>query len=104
MMEVWLNGQPLTRKYLSKETLKGQPIITLGQEQDSHGGAFDINQSFVGMMTDVHMWGYVLSPCEIHNYMKEAWFTPGNVVNWRDLNFLCIGNVFIEDRQLSISA
>lgn len=41
------------------------------QEQDSHGGGFHINQCFVGMMSDVRMWNYVLSPCEIQLRRSE---------------------------------
>ena len=41
------------------------------QEQDSHGGGFDINQSFVDMMSDVHMWDSTLSPCEIQSYLDD---------------------------------
>lgn len=68
------------------------------QEQDSHGGGFDIKQSFVGMMSDVHMWDYVLSPCEIHNYMDDLNFTPGNLINWRALDFQIRDRVLIESK------
>uniref|UniRef100_A0AAV2MH22 Pentraxin (PTX) domain-containing protein n=1 Tax=Knipowitschia caucasica TaxID=637954 RepID=A0AAV2MH22_KNICA len=96
LLQLWLNGQPLTKKYIN-----GNAIIVLGQEQDSHGGGFDIKQSFQGMLTDVHMWNYVLSTCEIQSYMKDQFYTPGNVVTWKALDFAITGNVQIEDKQTS---
>ncbi|XP_016528896.1 C-reactive protein-like [Poecilia formosa] len=78
-----------------------QPLVVLGQEQDSYGGKFDIKQSFVGMMTDVHMWDYVLSSCEIQNYVDNLNFSPGNVLNWKALMFEITGRVLTENKQLT---
>uniref|UniRef100_A0A8C6SSU9 Pentraxin family member n=1 Tax=Neogobius melanostomus TaxID=47308 RepID=A0A8C6SSU9_9GOBI len=101
LVQLWFNGQQLIKKYVNPDsTPPGTPIIVLGQEQDSHGGGFDINQSFVGMMTDVHMWDYVVSSCEIQKYMSELSFTPGNVLNWAALDFLIRDRVLIENKQL----
>ncbi|KAM3871273.1 C-reactive protein-like [Diretmus argenteus] len=98
--QLWLNGQSSTRTFISSgSNITGSPAIILGQEQDSHGGGFDIRQSFIGMITDVHMWNYVLSPCEIRRYMYELNFTPGNVLNWRALYFQMIGRVLLENKQ-----
>ncbi|XP_055359176.1 serum amyloid P-component-like isoform X2 [Betta splendens] len=102
LAQVWLDGQPSVRKYSSSgSSISGSPIIILGQEQDSHGGGFDINQSFVGMMSDVHMWDYVLSSCEIQKYVDELNFTPGNVLNWKALDFQIVDRVLIEEKQSS---
>ena len=69
------------------------------QEQDRMGGDFDADQSFVGMMSDVHMWNYVLSPCEIQRFMDDVNFSPGNVLNWRALDFETVGKVVLEGNQ-----
>ncbi|XP_026227757.1 C-reactive protein-like [Anabas testudineus] len=99
LVQLWFDGQPSIRKYISSgSNIRGRPIIILGQEQDSHGGGFDINQCFVGMMSDVHMWNYILSPCEIQSYVDIQNFTPGNVLNWKALNFQITGRVLIEDK------
>lgn len=71
------------------------------QEQDDHGGGFDINQSLVGMMSDVHIWDYVLSPCEIQKYMDYLSFTPGNVINWAGVDHQVFDRVIIEKKQMS---
>uniref|UniRef100_A0A3Q1HFS2 Pentraxin family member n=1 Tax=Anabas testudineus TaxID=64144 RepID=A0A3Q1HFS2_ANATE len=101
--QVWFDGNPSSRKLISSGTnIKGSILIVLGQEQDSHGGAFDTNQCFVGMMSDVHMWDYTLSPCEIQNYMSDLSFTPGNVLNWKALDFQIKGRVLTEDKQKAV--
>ncbi|KAL3060299.1 hypothetical protein OYC64_014791 [Pagothenia borchgrevinki] len=100
LSQMWLDGQPSSRRFInSGSSISGPIIIVLGQDQDSHGGGFDIKQSFVGMMSDVHMWDHVLSPCEIQNYVHHLNFPPGNVLNWNELEFQIIGRVLIEDKQ-----
>lgn len=76
-------------------------ILQSLQEQDSHGGGFDQRQCFTGMMSDVHMWNYVLSSCEIQNYMVDQNFTPGNVLNWKALEYQIFSKVLIEDKYMN---
>uniref|UniRef100_A0A096M948 Pentraxin family member n=2 Tax=Poecilia TaxID=8080 RepID=A0A096M948_POEFO len=97
LAQLWLNGQPSSRKPASKSNINGSIIIALGQDQDSHGGAFDAKQSFVGMMSDLHMWDYRLSPCEIREYATEFGYAKGNVLNWNSLEFQTTGTVLIEN-------
>ncbi|KAM9309149.1 C-reactive protein-like [Pholidichthys leucotaenia] len=100
LTQLWVDGVPSSRKFTkSGSNINGPIIIVLGQEQDSHGGGFDINQSFVGMIADLHLWDYTLSPCEIQKYTDDRRFTPGNVLNWKSLEFQIIGRVLIEDKQ-----
>ncbi|KAM6995739.1 C-reactive protein-like [Tautogolabrus adspersus] len=102
LLQLWFDGRPLARKYsTSGRSIQGPLIIVLGQEQDSHGGNFDINQSFLGMMSDVHMWDYTLSACEIHKYMDNLNFTPGNVLNWRALEFQIFNRVLVEKEEMT---
>uniref|UniRef100_A0A3B3U3L1 Pentraxin family member n=1 Tax=Poecilia latipinna TaxID=48699 RepID=A0A3B3U3L1_9TELE len=102
LAQLWVDGKPSSRKFTSSgSNINGPIIIALGQEQDSYGGKFDIKQSFVGMMTDVHMWDYVLSSCEIQNYVDNLNFSPGNVLNWKALTFEITGRVLIENKQLT---
>ncbi|XP_059909748.1 C-reactive protein-like [Gadus macrocephalus] len=100
LTQVWLDGQPSSRRFIHQgEPLNEAPITILGQEQDSYGGGFDLKQSFVGMMQDVHMWDSVLSPCELRRYANNRNFTPGNVLNWRAMEFQKFGKVQEEDNQ-----
>ncbi|XP_076593302.1 C-reactive protein-like [Chaetodon auriga] len=100
LVQLWYDGKPSIRKFVGGSKIT-TPIVILGQEQDSHGGGFDSKQSFVGMMSDVHMWDYTLSPCEIQRYVDDLNFTPGNVLNWRALVFQTAGRVLIEDKQVT---
>ncbi|MED6249545.1 hypothetical protein ATANTOWER_015865 [Ataeniobius toweri] len=96
--QLWFDGTSSVRKFLSGSEIS-QPLVILGQEQDSYGGGFDSQQSFVGMMSDIHLWDYVLSPCEIQRYVDNLNFTPGNVLNWMALTCDITEGVLIEDKQ-----
>ncbi|XP_054904003.1 C-reactive protein-like [Poeciliopsis prolifica] len=99
LVQLWLDGLPSVRKFTrSGSNIRGSPIILLGQEQDSHGGGFDVKQSLVGMLSDVHMWDYVLSGCEIQKYVDERNFTPGNVLNWAALDYEIVEKVMVENK------
>ncbi|XP_075965793.1 serum amyloid P-component-like [Anarhichas minor] len=98
LVQLWLDGKPTIKKFVGGSQIN-HPIVILGQDQDNHGGRFDSKQSFVGMMSDVHMWNYVLSPCEIKRYVDDLNFTPGNLINWRALEYNCIGRVLTENKQ-----
>ncbi|KAM9454939.1 serum amyloid P-component-like [Clarias gariepinus] len=102
LAQVWVNGIPSSRKGIKAGgSLTGIPKIILGQEQDSYGGHFDAAQSFVGMLTDVHMWDSVLSPDQIAYYSHGGQFTPGNVINWNSLEFSTNGYVVVESKETS---
>uniref|UniRef100_A0A8C6SWL2 Pentraxin family member n=1 Tax=Neogobius melanostomus TaxID=47308 RepID=A0A8C6SWL2_9GOBI len=95
LVQLWLDGKPSIMKYFSTSNISGPMIIVLGQEQDTYGGGFDIKQSFVGMMTDVHVWDYVLSPHHLDNYSQRFNFPEGNILNWRSIEFSIIGRVLL---------
>ncbi|XP_061462706.1 mucosal pentraxin-like [Rhineura floridana] len=87
LVEFWLDGQPFPRNGMMKgHSISTEASIVLGQDQDSFGGGFDINQSFVGELMDVYMWDRVLSDDE----MCPVWdnLVPSNpIINWRALNY-----------------
>ncbi|KAJ6657042.1 hypothetical protein lerEdw1_003043 [Lerista edwardsae] len=94
--ELWLNGKPLPRKGLKRGYSIGQEAsIVLGQEQDSFGAGFDINQSFVGEISDVYMWESVLTPEEVALVGNDG--TVSNpLINWRSLNYEAKGYVVVK--------
>nr|XP_056709459.1 C-reactive protein-like [Euleptes europaea] len=101
LVELWMNGQPLVRKSLRKGlSVSAEASIILGQEQDSYGGGFDINQCLVGEITDVYMWERILSPGEVvfawHNYPR-----PDYLINWKSLSYDIVGDVFVKPALLS---
>ncbi|KAM9339288.1 mucosal pentraxin-like [Symphorus nematophorus] len=100
--QVWLDGKPSNMKFISSgSSINGPIIIVLGQDQDSYGGSFELRQTFVGMMSDVHMWDRTLSPCEIQDYVDQLSFPPGNVLNWESLEFQIIGRVLLRDKLIT---
>ncbi|XP_060906620.1 serum amyloid P-component-like [Labrus mixtus] len=97
LAQLWVDGKHTIKRFIKTGPITGAPITVLGQEQDSYGGGFDASQSFLGMITKLHMWDYVLSNAEIKRYVADAQFTPGNVFNWRSLELEISGNIFVEE-------
>lgn len=95
--QLWVDGKPTIKRFIKAEPITGAPITILGQEQDSYGGGFDANQSFIGMIMKVHMWDHVLPTSEIKRYMDGRHFTPGNVFNWGALDYEITGQVLLDE-------
>ena len=53
----------------------------IGQDQDKVGGDFDREQAFVGDVTEVNVWGTVLSESDIVAQYRNCHITQGSV-NW----------------------
>ncbi|XP_022051709.1 C-reactive protein-like [Acanthochromis polyacanthus] len=97
LAQLWLDGKPSIKRFISEQPITGTPISILGQEQDSYGGGFDSDQSFVGVISRMHMWNYALSPAEIKRYVNNGNFSPGNVFNWRALEYEIYGKVLVDE-------
>ncbi|KAI1897176.1 hypothetical protein AGOR_G00080520 [Albula goreensis] len=102
LIQLWVNGKRSLAKRFIKGGLTGSvetPRVVLGQRSQSfHTDYFNWQKSFMGELTDLHMWDFVLSPCEIQKYMKGSDFPLGNVINWKAINgFTQGGDVIIDD-------
>ncbi|KAL9972423.1 hypothetical protein ACROYT_G018722 [Oculina patagonica] len=62
-------------------TIKSGGTTVIGQDQDTLGGGFDATQSFVGEVTEVNVWGVVLSESDIAAQYRNCHITQG-AVNW----------------------
>ncbi|XP_032991672.1 serum amyloid P-component-like [Lacerta agilis] len=83
LVECWLDRQPLPRMGMKKGySISPRGSLILGQDQDSVGGGFDSNQSFLGEITDVNMWDRVLTQDEM---LLSS--NGGTLVNWRSLSY-----------------
>ena len=60
-------------------------VLVLGQEQDTEGGGFEANQSFVGSMASVNLWSRVLSSQEIFRMSSSCALGKGDVMKWSDV-------------------
>ena len=73
--------------------IKTNGILIVGQEQDSFGGRFDPNQSYLGELTGLNIWNRVLSPSEILEMSKSCHVGQGNVKKWSDFKVGIRGDV-----------
>lgn len=64
--------------------IKPGGVFILGQEQDTLGGRFDATQSFVGEMSDLHMWSHVLSSSDIYSLASCSSHLKGDVISWSE--------------------
>ncbi|XP_062889706.1 C-reactive protein-like isoform X1 [Mobula hypostoma] len=98
LVTIWENGKHSSQKIGGKGwVVKGSGQFILGQDQDSVGGGFDKSQSFVGEITDVHMWDFVLETSEIETANEGCFCTGGNIVNWGITSYESGGMVTIKD-------
>ena len=75
--------------------IRGGEALVLGQEQDSEGGTFNANQSFMGEMAGVNIWNHVIKDQEIMPMSKSCLTGEGNVYQWRDFKAHVKGSVQI---------
>ncbi|XP_053699893.1 C-reactive protein-like [Synchiropus splendidus] len=93
--QLWLDGKHTVKKSTSSgSVVSGSPEFTLGK---GLLGIVDYETVFIGMISDVHTWDYVLSPTELQHYMDNTEFLTGNVHNWRALDFSITGKVLEEE-------
>lgn len=64
----------------TKETsLNLRGMLTLGQEQDSLAGNYDVDQAFRGHIAQVNIWRRILSPDEVRHQASCMEFAPGDI-------------------------
>lgn len=81
---------------LGQEQVNGAPTSTAGCSgsgthptllrlpQDALGGRFDASQSFVGEMSDLHLWSRVLTAGDIHSLASCGSHLQGDVLAWSE--------------------
>ncbi|XP_034731385.1 neuronal pentraxin-1 isoform X2 [Etheostoma cragini] len=73
--------------------IKPGGVFILGQEQDTLGGRFDATQSFVGDMSDLHMWSHVLTASDIYSLASCGSHLRGDVIAWSETEVELHGGV-----------
>ncbi|KAG8430285.1 hypothetical protein GDO86_018065 [Hymenochirus boettgeri] len=92
-LDLWINGNLKPRRIFRKGyTVNAKPIIIIGQEQDNYGGKFDASQSFVGEISDIHMWDTFMDPANIDTSCNCDYRA---IINWNNLKYELNGNVFV---------
>ncbi|KAG5284515.1 hypothetical protein AALO_G00027540 [Alosa alosa] len=90
MSQMVINKKPSVRKVAhAGGSLGANPSVILGPDKGS----------FMGHITDVHIYDYVISPSEIQNYMQGNFlrYTLGNYLNWGSVDYSINGYVLVED-------
>nr|DBA18413.1 TPA: hypothetical protein GDO54_016657 [Pyxicephalus adspersus] len=90
----WFNGKCTENKIYQKghHVLPSGRVI-LGQDQDKFGSSFDSKQSFVGEISDVQLWNFVLPSNAIKEVHKGKSKTLGNIINWKSIRYALYGKV-----------
>ncbi|NP_001085632.1 MGC82682 protein [Xenopus laevis] len=95
VVELWMEGTPYPRKIFQKgHIISKDPSIIIGQEQLLHGNYFNITQSFVGEISDIHMWDTALTFKNISDVLQYNNLT-GNVISWSSLNYKAEGRIAV---------
>ncbi|XP_038646160.1 C-reactive protein-like [Scyliorhinus canicula] len=98
LVTVWVNGErTLQRQIKSTTVVHGGGAIILGQEQDTVRGRFDLDQSFVGEITDVNMWSYALKACAVKAVSQGVHSAGGNIISWASVRYIANGSVNIKN-------
>lgn len=85
--------------------IPGTGKLILGQDQDTFGGAFDREQSFVGEMSHLYLWNTDLEDSVIKSlsmHCKE-YPHPGYILKWSDFSTGINGNITKRDNSRCVT-
>nr|AJT49024.1 pentraxin [Monopterus albus] len=97
----WVEGKRSAYQvYKPGHTIRPKGTVLLGQDPDKHLGGLEAVQSFVGEVTDLNMWDFVLSRSMIqawHYGHKVPKVPKGNIFDWAAIEYEANGNVMVVD-------
>lgn len=99
----YVDGKRSIPKVVQKDyILHADGIFTLGQDADNiadllNKKPLDISQSFIGEITDVNMWDYVLPQRVIEDLHCGKNVSPGTIFDWDTIRFEVEGEVMVID-------
>ncbi|XP_010887107.1 pentraxin fusion protein isoform X1 [Esox lucius] len=94
----WVDGRRSTYQvYKRGHTIRPKGTVLLGQDPDKHLGDLEAVQSFVGEVTDLNMWDYVLTRSQIQALHYGHKIAKGNVFDWATIQYQLNGNVMVVD-------
>ena len=68
----------------------------LGQDQDTFGGGFQLENTLNAQLAEVNMWDRVLSEKEIAAQYTNCRIPSGSVVTWSEFKTLTNGSVIVK--------
>lgn len=97
--QLWINGKIGERRQLkSGYTISPRGVLALGIDHDGVLGISNA-QAFVGKMTDVNVWDYMLSTANIRDQMScdRNNTVVGNVFSWGSTKLSLYGGVQLDN-------
>lgn len=92
----WMDGKRSARQvYKPGHTINAQGTVILGQDPDAFLGEYEAYQSFIGEISNVNMWDYVLSDSDIQALHCDCSVPKGNIFDWNTVQYEINGNVLI---------
>ncbi|XP_032077904.1 pentraxin fusion protein-like isoform X2 [Thamnophis elegans] len=92
----WMNGKSSIRKvYNMGHILQAGGTAMLGQDQGAQNVSDQKKAYFVGEITDLYMWDYVLKSHDIQKVFQAHEFPSGNIFDWKILSYKIRGNVMV---------
>ncbi|KAM5298505.1 sushi, von Willebrand factor type A, EGF and pentraxin domain-containing protein 1 [Ctenodactylus gundi] len=85
--------------------IPGGGALVLGQEQDKKGEGFNPAESFVGSISQLNLWDYVLSPQQVKSLATSCpeELSRGNVLAWPDFLSGIVGKVKVNSKSIFCS-
>ncbi|XP_066469621.1 sushi, von Willebrand factor type A, EGF and pentraxin domain-containing protein 1 isoform X2 [Tiliqua scincoides] len=82
--------------------IPGGGALVLGQEQDQRGEGFNPAESFVGSISQLNIWDYILSPEQVKSLAISCpeELQKGNVLAWPDFLPGVVGRVKIDPKSI----
>nr|XP_040048683.1 carbonic anhydrase 6 isoform X2 [Gasterosteus aculeatus aculeatus] len=99
-VDLWINGMVGEQRYLKNGyTISPGDVFIVGKDQDGLLGITNAN-AFVGKMTDVNVWDYVLSTADIRDQMscERKNTVVGNVFSWGTTKLSMFGGVQLDSQ------
>lgn len=99
-VDLWINGMVGEQRYLKNGyTISLGDVFIVGKDQDGLLGITNAN-AFVGKMTDVNVWDYVLSTADIRDQMscERKNTVVGNVFSWGTTKLSMFGGVQLDSQ------
>ncbi|XP_066490577.1 pentraxin fusion protein-like [Tiliqua scincoides] len=92
----WMNGRRSIRKVHNVgHILQPGGTTMLGQDQEAESMSEQKKCQFVGEITDLYMWDYVLKTRDIEAVFQVHQFPSGNIFDWKILSYKITGNVMV---------
>lgn len=93
-----LNSKPSTSPFQKGQVIAGRGFMILGQEQDTLGGGFNTEENFVGDVSQMNVFDYVLSADDVYNLAYSCDYVKGNVAAWSDFRERLFGEYHVTDK------